>query len=197
MKRTEVIQVRITPDEKVAWETYAKRRNLTVAECVRSAMENEQERNHTRRIMVRMTKERAYELGFTTSRSLVVAPVDIDLSLLSPGARWIAEHITSTYVIDELFDIIGISAYASYTMAERDREAGKSEDYIAEKIRAYGESYAKEPMCIFEISFPVFGDARGGTRIPEDVIENAYQQLVDGGAARLKAKNGDEFYVHK
>lgn len=197
MKRTSVIQIRITPEEKAAWEKYAEKRNLSIAECVRSAMENEQERNQKRRIRIRMTKKRASEFGFVTARSLAIVPVDIDLSLLSPGARWIAEHITATYVDDEYFDKIDISAFASFSMAERDRKAGKSEDYITKMSLAYGDRYAKDPMRIINISFPIFGSAMSGTRTPEDVIEIAYQELVDGGTVRFKARNGDEFCVDK
>ena len=119
MKRTSVIQIRITPEEKAAWEKYAEKRNLSIAECVRSAMENEQERNQKRRIRIRMTKKRASEFGFVTARSLAIVPVDIDLSLLSPGARWIAEHITATYVDDEYFDKIDISAFASLRVCSK------------------------------------------------------------------------------
>ena len=57
--------------------------------------------------------------------------------------------------------------------------------------------YAKDPMRIIEISFPIFGSAMSGTRTPEDVIEIAYQQLVDGGTVRFKARNGEEFCVDK
>ena len=82
-------------------------------------------------------------------------------------------------------------------MAERDRKAGKSEDYITKVSLAYGDRYAKDPMRIINISFPVFGSAMSGTRTPEDVIEIAYQQLIDAGTVRFKAMNGEEFCIGK
>ena len=144
-------------------------------------------------IRIRMTNQRASEYGFNSGYELVLAPIELDLDVMSPGARWIAEHITATYIIDELEDVIDIIAVASFSMAERDRRQGKSKEYIDGKIKMFGDFYT-DPIKSQQITFPIFGKR---IKTPEEVIEITYRELVEGGAAKLVARNGDEFYVQE
>lgn len=142
-------------------------------------------------IRIRMTNERCMEItGMRGKGDLALPEVEIDMGMLSPPARFIAEHITATYVIDELRDVIGISAISGFTMLERDRKAGKSEDYIKKFSRCYGPIYTDEPIRIDEITFPIYGKSFNR---PEDVIEDSARQLINAGAVKLVAKNGDVF----
>lgn len=141
-------------------------------------------------INMRTTSERAKEYGFNPLRELALVPVDVDTDLMSPAAAWIAEHITATYVMDELRDKIGISAIAGFSMMERDKRKGMSPENVKAYAAAYGDKYTSEPMKIDEISFPIYG--RSFSR-PEDAIEHAARELKQNGAVRLVAANGDEF----
>lgn len=142
-------------------------------------------------IRMQMTNQRASEYGFNSGYELVLAPIELDLDVMSPGARWIAEHITATYIMDEVRDIIGIKAVASFSMAERDRRKGKSKEYVDKRIQKIGEFYT-DPIELSQIKFPIFGQR---IKTPEEVIEVTYQELIEGGAAKLVARNGDEFLI--
>ena len=131
-------------------------------------------------IYMTMTNERARQFGYTPRGDLAHAPVDIDLDALSPLARWIAEHITATRVYDEVRDVIPVYAVAGFSMAERDRRAGRSDKYIASMTRCYERLYT-DPMRT-DISFPIYG--RGQKR-PEDVIEVTARELTQNGAVCL------------
>lgn len=144
-------------------------------------------------IRIRMTNERCEEITGERGRyDLALPEVEIDLDALTPAARWIAEHITSTYVIDEYRDVIGIKAIAGFTMAERDRRAGKSEEYVKRFSETYGNVYAVDPMTITEISFPIYGKRM---KRPEDVIEFAVNELRANGAVKLVHRNGNEYML--
>lgn len=143
-------------------------------------------------INIRMTHRVAETLGFETISGCPVflLPVEIDLDAMTPAGRWIAEHITSTYVVDEYRDKIGISATAGFSMAERDRRAGRSDEYVNSYARCYGDKYTTDPMKIDEITFPLLSNP---TARPESVIETAAAELKRNGAVKLTARNGDEF----
>lgn len=144
----------------------------------------------TKEIGMRMTNERAKELGFSSTKSLVFAPVKIDLDSLSPAARWIAEHINATYVIDEARDHCSIVAESTVSMGERDRASGKSDEYVGSLARAYGDAYTTDPMTT-PVTFPIFGR---GFRSPELVIEETVRQLRNAGAGRIFVPaSGEEF----
>ena len=143
-------------------------------------------------INMRAANERAKEYGFNPRRELALVPVDVDTNLMPPAAAWIAEHITATYVMDELRDKIGISAIAGFSMQERDQRKGMSPENVKAYAAAYGDKYTSEPMKIDEISFPIYG--RSFSR-PEDVIESVVNELRKSGAVRLVAANGGEFVL--
>lgn len=145
-----------------------------------------------KQIRIRMTRERANEMGVEIRPGYVMGlvPVEMDLDAMTPAAAWIAQHITSTYVIDELRDQNGIAAIAGFSMMERDKAAGKSEECISAKAKGYLEYYTTKPMRIDEITFPIYGRAQ---KRPEDVIETTVDELRRAGAVRLEARNGDTF----
>jgi len=144
-------------------------------------------------INFRMTYDAAKALGYERcipGADLLLRPVEIDLDTLTPAGRWIAEHITSTYVVDEYRDIIGISATAGFSMMERDRRDGKSEAYIEKMTRCFYEWYTTKPMKIDEITFPILASPNAR---PESVIEKTARELKQNGAVKLTARNGDEY----
>ena len=142
-------------------------------------------------IWFRMTAKRARELGQPTMASLGLRPVEIDLDALSPLARWIADHITATYVVDEYRDKIDITAIAGFSMAERDRRNGKSPEYVAAFSNAYGDDYAIKPVTE-DVTFPIFGNTYNR---PEAVIEQVAGELIRAGAVTLRASNGEEYAI--
>ena len=144
-------------------------------------------------IRFRMTRERAAENGFTVRPryEFGLVPCEIDTDSMTPAAAWIAEHITATYVVDEWRDKIGISAFAGFSMAERDRKSGRmSEEDIMRYAEAYGDMYTKDPIREDEITFPIYGRTY---KRPEDVIERVAEELKRNGCVILKAANGDIF----
>lgn len=142
-----------------------------------------------REINVRMTAERAaaLEAPIRAGYTWAMRPMQLDTEAMTPAAAWIAQHIDATYINDELLHHIGIRAVSGQSMAERDRQAGRSEDYIARMTEGYGETYAAEPMTVM-ITFPVYGRRH---QRPEDVIEETVAELRKAGAAKLIADNGD------
>lgn len=134
------------------------------------------------RIAVSHAKAKALGIPHTSTRG-VVSPFEIDLDALTPASRFVAEHITATYIKDEYTDKIPVIAVAGFTMAERDRANGKSEKDIASFSRAYGSYYNADRMTM-RISFPFYGNHM--TR-PEDVIEEAVRQCISAGAVEFRA----------
>ena len=132
-------------------------------------------------IYMTMTSERARERGFDPHLSLAHIPVEIELDALTPVARWIAEHITATRVLDEARDIIHVYAIAGFSMAERDRRAGRTEEYVNRMTERYGDYYT-QAMRTDGISFPIYGRSH---HRPEDVIEQTARELAQSGAVRL------------
>lgn len=134
------------------------------------------------RIAVSNPKAKALGIPCRSTRG-VVAPFDVDLDALTPAARFVAEHITATYVMDEYTDKIPVMAVAGFTMAERDRAAGKSEEYISSFARGYGAFYDQDRMTM-QISFPFYGMSM---ERPEDVIEEAVRQCIASGTVEFKS----------
>lgn len=141
-------------------------------------------------IRIKMTNDRCEQLTGRRGRADLALPeVEIDLDTLTPAARWIAEHITSTSIMDEARDRIDITGVAGFSMAERDRAAGKAEEDIKRLSEAFGEYYSSAPMKT-SVSFPVYGKA---FQRPEDVIEATAEELRQNGVVQLIAGNGDRF----
>lgn len=136
----------------------------------------------TIRIATTCAKAKELHIPCRSSRG-VVAPFEIDLESLSPAARFVAEHITATYIKDEYTDKINVTAVAGFTMAERDRKRGKSEEYISSFSRCYGAYYDKDHMTM-KVSFPFFGKHM---KRPEDVIEEAVRQCIAAGTIQFRA----------
>lgn len=136
-------------------------------------------------INMKMTNARAMELGYTPHRDIALVPVEIDLDILTPAARWIAEHITSTHVMDEARDIMPVFAEDSMTIIERERAKGHSDEST---IRFLGEDNVNQRYHQ-PITFPVYGKKHNR---PEDVLEEAVKQIVSGGARRIYIPNTDE-----
>ena len=144
-------------------------------------------------INIRMTYRAAHAHGIALGKNgtnTLLAAVEIDLDTMTPAGRWIAEHITSTYVVDEYRDKIGISATAGFSMMERDRRAWKSDEYVNRYARCFGDYYTTKPMKIDEITFPIYSNPDA---IPESVIEATARELKQNGAVKLTARNGDEY----
>ena len=142
-------------------------------------------------INFRTTNDYAREHGFQPKRDLALIPLAVNLDSLSPAARWIAEHITSTYVMDEARDRIDIIAESVFSMKERDIAKGVSAEKISRTEKAYGAVYAEEKMTL-RPTFPIVGNR---FKTPEAVLEETAAQLAANGAARIYSSNNkkDEF----
>lgn len=136
-------------------------------------------------IRMKATYQRAVKEGYSPSTPFSLPPVEVDLEALSPAARWIAERITATYVVDEWRDHCHIICEAGFSMAERDRAKGKSDDYIAKRTAAWEDYYATQKMKM-ELCFGTLGYQK-----PEAVIEKAVQEAIDAGTAKFLWKNPD------
>lgn len=130
-------------------------------------------------IRMRMTARRAEAHGFDVKTELVIRPVEVDLDKMSTAARWMAEHVTATYVCDEYLDRCGIIAQSGKSQAQRDRERGVSGDKMHKLESMYGAEYTEKPMRE-RVSFPILGKQE-----PEEVFEEAAAQLIRAGAVRL------------
>lgn len=142
-------------------------------------------------VNVRMTGTRAAEMGLPLHPGfdLALRPVEMDTDSMTPAAAWIVNHITATYVVDEVRDVIGIKAVSGLTMKERDASAGRDPSAVRAYSDAYGEVYTTNPMKI-DVTFPVYGNR---FRRPEDVIESTVRELIANGAVSLESENGDTF----
>lgn len=141
-------------------------------------------------IRMRMTSDVARKLGYQPLHGLFLGPVEIDLDTMTPLARWIAEHITATYIVDEVEDRIPIIARAGFSRADLDRQNGVPEERIAHLHHCYGEIYAS-PIEITP-TFPILSVRER----PESVIEKTARELVENGAVRLYDRDsGDEFVI--
>ena len=142
-------------------------------------------------INIRMTNARAAELGQPTNPGFQTAlrPMELDTDSMSPAAAWIVDHITSTYIVDEARDVIGIRAVSGQTMMERDIAAGRSPETVRAFAEGYGDVYTTQHMKT-EIAFPIYGKRFAR---PEEVIEYVVRELIAAGAATLESDNGDTF----
>lgn len=136
---------------------------------------------NTKTIRMRATAQKAREYGYTPRASLVMMPVELQLDRLSPPARWIAEHITSTYVIDECIDICDIIAESTQTAQERDMKNGMDPELVRKYANALGNIYTADKLRI-RITFPILCN---NPSKPEDVLETTVRELMDSGAGRL------------
>ena len=130
-------------------------------------------------IRMRMTARRAEAHGFDVKTELAIRPVEVDLDKMSAAARWMAEHVTASYVADEHLDRCAIIAESAMSMAQRDRDRGVSEDRIRKLESMYGEEYTEKPMRE-KVSFPILSKQE-----PEDVFEEAAAKLIRAGAVRM------------
>lgn len=142
---------------------------------------------HMKLIYMRATSKRAREAGFTPSHDLAMIPVMVDLDKLTPAARWLADHITATYVTDEGIHSCLITAEAGFSMADRDRAKGVSEAMIARKTEAWEEVYTSRMTT--PVTFSILS-----RQTPEEVIETAVTQLIDAGTVRLISPRTREEY---
>ena len=142
-------------------------------------------------IRMRMTPDAAKKHGFQPQHGgLFIGHVEIDLDTMTPLARWIAEHITATYIVDEVEDQIPIIAQAGFSRADLDRRNGVAEERIEHLHHCYGEIYAS-PIEITP-TFPILS----ARERPESVIEQTARELAANGAARLYDRDsGDEFVI--
>lgn len=149
-------------------------------------------------IFMRMTAKRAEETGapMRPGYGTAMRPVTLNLETMTPPAAWIAQHITATYVVDELRDRIGIAAVAGFSMMQRDMNDWRYEhsaDFramVESRKNAYGADYTDAPMRIDEITFPIY-DSQFSR--PEDVIERAARELESVGSIRLESRDGDAY----
>lgn len=142
-------------------------------------------------IRMRMTPDMAKKIGYQPQHGgLFIGPVDVDIDTMTPIARWIAEHITATYIVDDVEDQIPIIAQAGFSRADLDRQNGVTEDRIEHLHHCYGEIYTS-PIEITP-TFPILS----ARERPEDVIEQTARELAANGAARLyDRESGDEYII--
>lgn len=136
-------------------------------------------------VRMKTTYQRAVKEGYSPSAHFSLLPMEVDLETLSPAARWIAERITATYVVDEWRDRCHIICEAGFSMAGRDRAKGKSDDYIAKRTVAWEDYYAVQKMRT-NLSFGTLGFQK-----PEAVLEDAVQEAIDAGTVKFLWKNPD------
>lgn len=130
-------------------------------------------------IRMRMTARRAEAMGFEVTGSLAIRPVEVDLERMSNAARWIAEHITATYVADEYLDQCAIIADSGKSMAQRDRDRGVREEKIQKFSAMHGKWYTEKTVRA-EVTFPILSYQE-----PEAIIEEAVAQWLRAGAVRF------------
>lgn len=144
-------------------------------------------------IRMLMTSTKAVELGMaprTTEK--VLAPVEVELDDLSACARWIAEHITSTAVYDEVRDQCHIRLEADKSRMDFDREAGVAEKELQRRLEILGEEYtaprSSAPLdCALVLGLSI---------TPEYVFERLALQARGSGADRMTC-DGDSFDLHQ
>lgn len=131
-------------------------------------------------IAMRATATRAREAGYEPRRStLVMLPIEVDLEALTPAAKWMAEHINATYVVDEILNDCNIYAESTQTMQARDRAWGMEEDMVKKYAEAYESIYTDNLMRV-RVTFPILS-----RQTPEALLEETIKQLVSAGAARI------------
>ena len=140
-------------------------------------------------IRARMTSDAARKLGYAPAHGgLFIGPVEVDLDAMTPAARWIAEHVTATYVVDEVEDQIPVVARARFSREDEDRRRGTTEERIARLRECYGHYYT-DPIEI-EITFPIYT----GKERAEEIFEEVARQLTQNGARSLYVPGTDEEY---
>lgn len=133
-------------------------------------------------IRFRTSTDKASAIGKPCRSSAgVMLPLEVNLSAMSPAAAWVAGHITSTYVADEVTDKCNVYAESGDSMADRDRKAGKSEKDIESMAKCYGDDYTSAKMRI-RVTFPYYGKRM---LCPEEVIEEAVEQCIKAGTKRF------------
>lgn len=137
-------------------------------------------------ITMRATATRAREAGYVPRSTLVMLPVEVDLEVLTPAAKWLAEHINATYVTDEILHDCNIYAESTQTMQARDRARGMDEEMVKKYATAYGGIYTNDLMRI-RVTFPILLQ-----QTPEALLEETVKHLVAEGAARIIS--GEELF---
>ena len=184
-----VFRALLAPDEFTI-SSLADKRNV---ECCASTKDRGLQAFESKSIRIAMTPQKAKALGIRCmDPHFVVTSVDIATEILSPAAKWIADHIPANCMINEGTNKNDAILAFGPTMAERDRYEGKSEEYIATSIGIYGDSYSEEPMH-FYLEFPMFSN---DMIAPEEVIEKAVKQCVEEGVKFLRCgKDVYEFEI--
>ena len=141
----------------------------------------------TKDIRIVMTNAKCYDLtGLISNGRAAMPTVSVELDGMSPEARFLAEHITATRIVDEYIDHIDVKAVSSMSMADRDRAKGRSEEYIRKYIDAYGEKYTK-PMeeCV---SFPIYGNRYNSY---SELFEDVVRECRYCGAVKFVTNSGE------
>lgn len=131
-----------------------------------------------KKIRMRTTAQISRDLGYNPHREQTMVEVNIDLDKLSLTARWLAEHVTATYIVDEYIDRIGIKAVDRFSDKDIDVLRGKPKEYIEQQEYLWGKWYLKKHEIW--VSFPIWSSG-----VPENVFERAAQQLINAKAAEL------------
>lgn len=131
-----------------------------------------------KKIRMRATAQIARDLGYNPHREQAMVEVNIDLDKLSLIARWLAEHVTATYIVDDYIDRIGIKAVDRFSDKDVDVLCGKPKEYIEQQERLWGEWYSKKHEIW--VSFPIWSSG-----IPENIFERVAKQLINSKTAEL------------
>lgn len=141
-----------------------------------------------KKIRMLMTSAKAIDLGLHPHSEKVLAPVEVELDDLSPCARWIAEHITATAIIDEVTDQCHILLESDFSRMELDRQEGVSEEELQRRWEFLGNSYTAPRASIpFNCALVL-----GRSITPVCVFEALALQAKGSGAARMIC-DGDSF----
>ena len=136
-------------------------------------------------IWMRATSEYANSHGYKCRGNRCEIPVDVNLDILSPAARFVAEHICDTMGHLNMPCVYMVS---SQSMMERDIAAGIPSDEIENMKYAYGDVYENEKMEAI-MTFPILNRQE-----PEEAIEEAVWQALCGGVRKLRSGD-DEFCI--
>lgn len=121
-----------------------------------------------------------------------VRPMEIELDDYSGAERWILEHIDATQVHDEGVDHNDLWCEASFSIEERDRASGKSEEYIYKFRKAYGDYYTTRKM---RIPFYIHWLSTNAPTLVE-TLQRSLREAKNNGAVKLIDFNsGDELEI--
>ena len=146
-----------------------------------------------KKIWMRATASKAREYGYAAGAAATMIEVEVDLDALTPAARWIAEHVTATYIKDEHLHKCKIVAECGWSMAERDRANGVTESLIQQRSEYLGEAYTARMQAGIADRFPTLSS---NPETPEKVFEALVRDLHADNVVALHC-DGDTYDLRK